>query len=96
MNYKGSTEKSLADHLLRDDSQLEKGVQPARRGRVWAINPGGLCCGWITHKSDFRLWSRSVFVWGYLGLMWALIRLGLLNGDARPKAMIPTWMSVKM
>ena len=31
-----------------------------------------------------------MFVWGYLGLQWALIRLGLLNRDAGPKAMVPT------
>ena len=30
-----------------------------------------------------------MFVWGYLGLLWALINLGLLNGDAGPKAMVP-------
>ena len=39
-----SARKSLADHLLRDSSRLEEGVQLAIRGRAWAINPGGLCC----------------------------------------------------
>ena len=39
-----SAGKSLADHLLKDDNRLEKGVQPARRECAWAINPGGLCC----------------------------------------------------
>ena len=85
-----SVGKSLVDHLLRDSSRLEKGVQLARRGRAWAINPGGLCCDRITYKPDFRLWSRSIFVWGYLDLMWAVIHLGLLNGDVGPKTIVPT------
>ena len=38
------SQESLADHLLKDDNRLEEGVQPAIRGRAWAINPGGLCC----------------------------------------------------
>ena len=87
---KGSARKSIDDHLLRDGSRLEEGVQPSRKGRAWAINPGDLCYDRIAHKSDFRPWSRSVFVWGYLGLIWALIRLDLLSGDVGPKAMVPT------
>ena len=43
-SYERSYGKSLADHLLKDGNRLEKGVQPARRGCIWAINPGGLCC----------------------------------------------------
>ena len=39
-----SAGKSLAGHLLRDGSRLEEGVQPAIRGRAWAINLGGLYC----------------------------------------------------
>ena len=39
-----SARKSLVGHLLKDDNRLEEGVQPPRRGRAWAINPGGLCC----------------------------------------------------
>ena len=39
-----SAEKSLAGHLLKDSNRLEEGVQPAKRGRAWAINPEGLCC----------------------------------------------------
>ena len=87
LSCKGSTEKSLADYLLRDDSRLKEGVQPAKRGCARAINPGGICCDQIFHKPDFKLWSRSMFVWGYLGLLWVLICLGLLSGDARPKSM---------
>ena len=88
-----STRKSLAGHLLKDGSQLEEGMQPTRKGRAWAINPGGLYYDQIAHEPDFRPWSRFMFVWGYLGLLWALIRLGLLNGDAWPKAMVPTLMA---
>ena len=80
--------KSLADHLLRDDSGLKEGVQPARKGLAWAISPRGLCCDRIVYKPYFKPWSRSVFVWGYLGLLWALIHLGLLSGDVGPKAMV--------
>ena len=31
-----------------------------------------------------------MLVWGYLGLLWALICLGLLSEDAGPKAIVPT------
>ena len=31
-----------------------------------------------------------MFVLGYISLFWALIRLGLLSGDAGPKSFIPT------
>ena len=86
----GSFGKSLAGHLLIEGSRLEEGVQPARRGRAWVINLGGLSYDRIVHKPDFKPWSRPMFIWGYLGLLWALIRMGLLNGDARPKAMVPT------
>ena len=37
-----------------------------------------------------------MFVWGYLGLMWALICLGFLNGDARPKSIVPTPSMLKV
>ena len=87
LSCKGSAGKSLAGYLLRDGSRLEEGMQPAKRGCARAINPGGLCCDRIVHKPDFKPWSRSVFMWGYLGLFWDLICLGLLSGDARPKAM---------
>ena len=83
LSCKGSAGKSLASHLLRDGSRLKK-------RHVWARNPRGLFCYRIAHKPDFRLWLRSMLVWGYLGLLWALICLGLLNGDAGPKAMVPT------
>ena len=92
LSCKGSVGKSLASHILRDNSRLEEGVQPSRRGHAWAINPGGLNCDRIAHRPDFRPWSRSVFVWGYLGLLWSLIRLGLLSGDVWPKSMVPTTM----
>ena len=42
LSCKGSVGKSLDGHLLRDGSWLEEGVQPARRGCAWTINPGGL------------------------------------------------------
>ena len=80
LSCKESVGKSLAGYIFRDDNRVEEGVQPARRGCAWAINPGGLCCDRVVHKPDFRPWSRSVFVWGYLGLLWALICLGLLSG----------------
>ena len=62
-----------------------------RNGREEGASLGilGLCCDWIVHELDFRSWFRSMFVWGYLGLLWALIRLGLLNRDARLKSMVP-------
>ena len=34
LSYERSAGKSLADHFLKDDNRLEKGVQPARRGRI--------------------------------------------------------------
>ena len=37
LNCKGSTGKSLADHLLKDGSWLEKDVHPTRRGHTWAF-----------------------------------------------------------
>ena len=37
LNCKGSARKSLAGHLLRDDSRLEEDVQPARRRHAWAF-----------------------------------------------------------
>ena len=43
LSCKRSAGKSLVGHLLRDDSRIEEGVQPAIRGRSWVINPGGLC-----------------------------------------------------
>ena len=90
LSCKGSTGKSLAGHLLRGGNRLEEGVQPARRGCAWAINPGGLYCDRIVHKPDFRPWSRSVFMWGYLGFLWALIRLGLVSEDVETKVMVLT------
>ena len=90
MSCVGSFGKSLAGHLLREGSWLEEGVQPARRGRAWVINLGDLCYDRIVHKPDFKSWSRPMFIWGYLGLLWVLIRMGLLNGDAGRKAMVPT------
>ena len=41
LSCKGSTRKSLADHFLRDDSRLEEGVQPARRGHTLAFAVSG-------------------------------------------------------
>ena len=46
----------------------------------------------IAHKPDFRPWFRLMFGRGYLGLLWALIRLDLLNRNNRPKVMVPTDM----
>ena len=89
LGCKGSAGESLVGYLLKGGCRLEEGVQPARKGRVWAINPGGLCCDQIAHNPDFRPWFRSILVWGYLGLLWALTYFGLLNGDAGPKAMVP-------
>ena len=37
LNCKESARKSLVDHLLRDGSQLEEDVQPARRRHAWAF-----------------------------------------------------------
>ena len=44
MSCERLAKKSLAGHLLKDDNRLEKGAQPARRGRAWEINPRGLYC----------------------------------------------------
>ena len=44
LSYERLVGKSLTGHLLKDNNWLEEGVQPARRGRAWEINPGGLCC----------------------------------------------------
>ena len=38
LNYKGSAEKSLVGHLLKDGSRLEEDVQSARKGRAWAFS----------------------------------------------------------
>ena len=49
-----SAGKSLAGHLLKDDNRLEEGVQPARRGCAWVINPGGLCCLLDSPEAEFQ------------------------------------------